>query len=119
MPQSLPQQQPFNTATERYQALQREWSWLLNNGQLLMREEKMTQWVNDVNRLGDQLTDLAAAPSHRKLEEVRSQLDQIDRVITSDMSVKSQQNRYRLQTWEHRLATIDHLLAYGEERFIP
>ncbi len=119
VPQSLPQQQPFNTATERYQALQREWSWLLNNGQLLMREEKMTQWVNDVNRLGDQLTDLAAAPSHRKLEEVRSQLDQIDRVITSDMSVKSQQNRYRLQTWEHRLATIDHLLAYGEERFIP
>ncbi len=117
--QSLPQQQPFNTATERYQALQREWSWLLNNGQLLMSEEKMTQWVNDVNVLGNQLTDLAAAPSHRKLEEVRSQLDQLDRVISSELSVKSQQNQYRLQTWEHRLTTIEHLLAYGEQRFIP
>ncbi|MBT9315244.1 glycoside hydrolase family 10 protein [Leptothoe spongobia] len=116
---SVPQQQPFNTAVERYQALQREWSWLLNNGQLLMQEKQLNQWVNDVNTLGVQLADLAEEPSHRKLEEVRSQLAQLDRIITSDLSVKSQQNRYRLQTWEHRLTTIEHLLTYGEKRFIP
>ncbi|MEA5463491.1 glycoside hydrolase family 10 protein [Leptothoe sp. PORK10 BA2] len=116
---SIPQQQPFNTATERYQALQREWSWLLSNGQILMREEKMAQWVSDVNALGDQLADLAADPSHRKLEQVRSQLTELERVITTELSVKSQQNQYRLQAWEHRLTTIEHLLAYGEQRFIP
>lgn len=116
---SLPQQQPFDTASERYQSLQREWSWLLSNGQLLMTEQRLSQWASDVNELGEQLAALAEAPSHRKLEEVRSQLDQLDRVITADLSVKSQQNQYRLQTWQHRLTTIEHLLAYGEERFIP
>ncbi|NEZ58827.1 hypothetical protein D0962_28015 [Leptolyngbyaceae cyanobacterium CCMR0082] len=119
MPHSLPQRQPFNTAAERYQSLQREWGWLLSNGQLLMREQRMAQWVDDVNKLGDQLADLAEDPSHRKLEEVRSHLHQLNQVIDSELTVKSQQNRYRLQTWEYRLATIEHLLAYGENRFIP
>ena len=117
--QSLPQQQPFDTAAERYQALQREWSWLLSHGQLLMNEQRLVQWVSDVNMVGDQLVDLAEEPSHRKLEEVRSHLLQINQTIASDLAVKSHHNRYRLQTWEHRLATIEHLLAYGEERFIP
>ena len=116
---SLPQQQPFSTAAERYQSLQREWGWLLSNEQLLLPERKLTQWVNDVNALGDQLTALAEEPSHRKLEEVRSQLDQLSQVIDSDLSVKSRQNRYRLRSWEHRLVSIEHLLAYGEKRFIP
>lgn len=116
---SLPQQQPFQTASERYQSLQREWSWLLSNGQLLMSEESLAQWVEDVNRLGNRLDELAQQPSHRKLEEVRSQLDQLDRTVNSSLTVKSQQNQYRLQTWQHRLSTIEHLLAYGEKRFIP
>ncbi len=116
---SLPQQQPFNTAAERYQSLQREWGWLLTNGQLVMREQRLAQWVDDVNGLGNQLADLAEAPSHRKLEEVRSQLDELNQVLDSELTVKSQQNQYRLQTWQHRLVTIEHLLAYGEERFIP
>lgn len=116
---SLPQQRPFSTAAERYQSLQREWSWLLSNGQLLMQEDQLTQWVEDVNSLGAQMVALADEPSHRKLEEVRSQLSQLDHTITSELSVKSQQNEYRLQTWEHRLTTIERLLAYGENRFIP
>ena len=118
MPHSLPQQQPFNTALERYQALQREWGWLLSNGQLLMQEQVIAQWVSDVNVLGAQLADLAENPSHRKLAVVRSQLDNLDRTIASDLIVQSQQNRYRLQAWQHRLTTIEYLLAYGEKRFI-
>ena len=119
IPYSLPQRQPFSTAVERYQSLQREWGWLLSNGKLLLSEQQMAQWVNDVNGLGDQLAALAEDPSHRKLEEVRSQLDQLSQVIESDLSVKSQQNRYRLETWENRLVSIENLLAYGETRFIP
>ncbi|MEM9805982.1 MAG: family 10 glycosylhydrolase [Cyanobacteria bacterium P01_D01_bin.56] len=119
MSQSLPQQQPFDTALERYQVLQREWSWLLGNGQVLMQEQLMTQWISDVNVLGAQMAELAENPSHRKLEVVRSQLENLDRTIANDLIVQSQQNRYRLQTWHHRLTTIEHLLAYGEKRFIP
>lgn len=118
-PHSVPQQQPFTTAAERYQALQREWSWLLNNGQILMQDQAVAQWVSDVNVLGEQLEALANDPSHRKLEVVRSQLNQLDRTISSDLTIQSQQNRYRLQTWQNRLTTIEHLLAYGEKRFIP
>lgn len=116
---SLPQQQPFNTAAERYQALQREWSWLLSHDRLLMREQDLTQWVDTVNRLGNQLADLAEAPSHRQLEEVRSQLEQLNQIIGSELTVKSQQNQYRLQAWQHRLSTIEHLLAYGGARELP
>ncbi|MEM9264997.1 MAG: family 10 glycosylhydrolase [Cyanobacteria bacterium P01_F01_bin.13] len=118
-PQSLPQQQPFNTAVDRYQALQREWGWLLDNGQLFMSEQLMEEWINDVNTLGNILAELAEEPSHRKLEDVRSHLTQINQVIDAELSVKSQQNRYRLQAWQHRLTTIEHLLAYGEKRSIP
>ncbi|MGD1953395.1 MAG: glycoside hydrolase family 10 protein [Leptolyngbyaceae cyanobacterium] len=119
IPYSLPQRQPFSTAVERYQSLQREWGWLLSNDQLLLPDQQLAQWVNDVNGLGDQLATLADEPSHRKLEEVRSQLDQLSQVIESDLAVKSQQNRYRLETWENRLISIENLLAYGETRFIP
>ena len=77
------------------------------------------QWVEDVNTLGEQLAELAENPSHRQLQEVRSHLLQLDQVVSSKLTVKSQQNRYRLQAWQHRLATIEHLLAYGETRFIP
>ena len=116
---SLPQQQPFNTAVERYQALQREWGWLLSHDQLLMPEQQLVQWVEDVNMLGEQLAELAENPSHRQLQEVRSHLLQLNQVVSSELTVKSQQNHYRLQTWQHRLATVEHLLAYGEKRFIP
>ncbi|MEM6254352.1 MAG: family 10 glycosylhydrolase [Cyanobacteria bacterium P01_D01_bin.156] len=115
----LPQQQPFNTALERYQALQREWSWLLSQGQVLMQEPDVAEWVGTVNMLGAQLADLAENPSHRKLEVVRSQLDNLDHTIASDLIVQSPQNNYRLQTWQNRLTTIEYLLAYGEKRFIP
>ncbi|NEP62607.1 MAG: family 10 glycosylhydrolase [Symploca sp. SIO2G7] len=116
---ALPQRRPFQTAAERYQALQREWGWLLSNGQLLMSEAQLPQWVDDVNRLGERLDELSQNPSHRKLEEVRSQLSQLDQTLSSALTVKSQQNRYRLQAWQRRLTTIEHLLAYGENRFIP
>jgi hypothetical protein len=116
--QPIPQQQPFTAAAERYQILQREWKWLLDNQQLEMEDRRLQQWATEVNALGQQLDELAQDPSHRKLAQVRSRLNRLRTSLNSGMTLRTASNAYRQRAWQSRLTTIEHLLAYGEERVL-
>lgn len=110
----LPQSAPYRAALGRYQALQREWNWLLTRDQLWMDREKLNQWAADVNALEQSLKTLADQPSARGLQTVRQQLATVRTALQSQILVETTSSRYRLETWQHRLTTIERLLAYGE-----
>jgi uncharacterized lipoprotein YddW (UPF0748 family) len=114
--QPLPQQAPFTAAVARYQALQREWNWLLANNQLSMEERRLNRWVAEANSLADYLEALAESPSRRELAQVRSRIERLRSTLNAGTTVRTTSSAYRLRTWQHRLTTIENLLAYGEDR---
>jgi len=108
-----PQRQPYQAALERYQLLTQEWSWLLNHGQLWLDPEHEAQWIARVHQLEQDLQALAQQPSQRRLNQVRSQLISLRATLGQTMDLRTASNDYRLQTWRHRLTTIERLLNYG------
>jgi uncharacterized lipoprotein YddW (UPF0748 family) len=85
--QPHPHAEPFQAASDRYAALQREWSWLLANQQLRMEERRLRQWTTEVNTLGEDLQELAETPSRRKLAQVRARLEHLRTTIDSNLTV--------------------------------
>lgn len=103
----------YHMALSRYQALQREWHWLLNQHKLWMDHHTLDQWVASVNRLGEELQTLAESPSRRGVSNVKGEISRV-RISLGGALVNTANSPYRLQVWQHRLATIEQLLDYGD-----
>ncbi|ASC69173.1 S-layer-related protein [Halomicronema hongdechloris C2206] len=110
---SPPQQQPYQAALERYRILKGEWSWLSNQGHLWLAPASEADWIAGVHQLEQDLAALAQQPSPRRLNQVRSQLISLRATLGHTMALRTVSNDYRLQTWRHRLTTIERLLNYG------
>lgn len=105
---------PVPLALERYQALQREWNWLLSQQKLWMERSVLEQWVQNVNQLEADFIALADSPSQRGLDRVQQGLTRVREPLTSQMLIETANSAYRLQVWHHRLGTIEHLLRHHE-----
>ncbi|HIK45124.1 MAG TPA: family 10 glycosylhydrolase [Leptolyngbyaceae cyanobacterium M65_K2018_010] len=103
-------------ALDRYQTLQREWNWLLNQQKLWMEEEALTRWIAAANQLETDLKALAASPSRRQLEAVKAGLAQVRGALNQQMVIQTTNNSYRLQVWQYRLRVIDQLVNQGQAR---
>lgn len=114
--QPIPQQEPFAAAADRYQALQREWRWLLAHQQMQVDEGELEQWVSEVNTLGEMLTELAEAPSREGVRGVQTRLTRLRTTLDSHVTLAANSTPYRQRTWQHRLTAVERLLAYGELR---
>lgn len=114
----IPYRQPFETASARYQALLREWNWLLENRQMWVQGGASEQWVRSARELDEALTKLAASPSVPHLNQARSRLNQFRQRLRGQVYVQSVSSRYRVRAWEHRLITLDNLLNYGEQHLL-
>ncbi len=110
----IPQADPFGAAAGRYQALQQEWRWLMDNGQLWISDDFLLEWVTDANVLGQKIAALEANPSRQEITAVQAQLQDLRQRLGTGMDVQTVSRDYRLQTWENRLLTIERLVAYGE-----
>jgi uncharacterized lipoprotein YddW (UPF0748 family) len=110
----IPYRQPFAAAAGRYDALEREWSYLLGNGQLWMREAQVAQWRSQAEALGEALTQLAERPSPQRLEHARTLLRSFRAEFDDWMYLHALNESYRVRTWQNRLATLETLLNYGE-----
>lgn len=114
--QPIPQQEPLATAASRYQALQREWRWLMDNGHLWVQPERLEAWVTEVNDLGLALEALAADPDPREIARARSRLLALQQTLGQGMDLQTANRPYRMDAWRLRLVTIDRFLAYGQAR---
>ncbi|MEO1094940.1 MAG: family 10 glycosylhydrolase [Cyanobacteria bacterium J06638_28] len=114
--QLVPQQTPYETAAQRFQALQREWNWLLANRQLLLVDPKLAEtWPERINRLGTQLSGLSPASSLEQVNTIQQQIQELSQSLGSGMQLQTATTRdYRLQTWHNRLESISRFLSYGK-----
>ena len=114
----VPYRQPFQTASARYAALMREWSWLLADGQLWINAPSQEAWVSEVEELEQALATLAENPSARHLERARSRLNRLRSNFNNQVRVSSVNGRYRVRAWDNRLGTLTNLLNYGERTLL-
>ena len=113
---TLPQKHPYATAAERFKSLQREWNWLLANGQMTVQPRLADRWVTEVNAVGDSLERLANG-SFNDITTVRSQVEALKTNLGAGLSLETATSSdYRRTTWNNRLETIDRLLVYGVAR---
>ena len=110
----IPYRQPFIAAADRFQALKKEWSFLLGNEQLFLRELQLESWGNEVGELATALENLADSPDHSNLNNARRKLRKFQLKFRSTMSAHARQNAYQVQTWQNRLTALEMLLNYGE-----
>ncbi|MFM7220446.1 MAG: glycoside hydrolase family 10 protein [Nodosilinea sp.] len=101
-------------ALQRYQALQREWHWLLTTGRLTLAPDRLADWVGAVNRLELDLQGLDQQPSQRRLAQVKRQLAALRHTLGQEVTVAVSQPDYRLQVWQDRLWVVEHLLQGGD-----
>lgn len=113
-PDPIPYRQPFHSAIARYTALQREWSFMMANGQLWIQDPEMTEWSAKAEELGRSLKDLAERPSHQRYQRAKTQLNDFRTEFDEWMSLQALIDGYRVETWDNRLETLETLLNYGE-----
>lgn len=116
----VPQQAPYQTAAQRFAALQQEWNWLLSNQQMSLATQLADSWTQQVNDLGQTLNALAdslAADTAADIETALAQLQALKRSLGIGMWLQTATTPdYRLQAWENRLESIHRFLAYGAAR---
>lgn len=113
----IPQQAPYQTAAQRFQLLQREWNWLLANGQLFIQPRLAAPWIEQVNALGDRLNELANTQSTTAIADIQAQIQALQRDLGAGMRLETATTRdYRLEAWENRLQAISRFLVYGAAR---
>ena len=110
----IPYRQPFIAAADRFQALKKEWSFLLGNEQLFLRELQLESWGNEVGELATALENLADSPDHSNFNIAKRKLRKFQLKFRSNMSDHARQNAYQVQTWQNRLTALEMLLNYGE-----
>ncbi|MEA5551405.1 family 10 glycosylhydrolase [Anabaena cylindrica UHCC 0172] len=114
----IPQRQPFRTAAFRYMALEKEWQFVREKGQLQMSASTISTFKNQSQELQNILNQLAASPSPRNLISARASLNRFQSRFRIWMIVAAKENPYQVKVWENRLLTIERLLRYGERRVI-
>lgn len=113
-PSLIPYRQPFPAAAARYQALQREWSFLLANHQLLLPEPVLSEWGKQADMLSSLLNQLTQEPSTQNLLSAKAYLVSFRSQFQRWMQSQSAIQPYQVQVWDNRLASIERLLRYGE-----
>lgn len=108
--------QPFATAHARYQALQREWQYLVTQQELALDERTLRSWANQSTTVETQLAALTTRPSASSFRQARTQLSQLRRQLAQWIAPQVARSPYRAQVWQNRLASIEQLLQYGQQR---
>ncbi|MGA1357209.1 MAG: glycoside hydrolase family 10 protein, partial [Prochlorothrix sp.] len=112
--QVLPHRDPFRAAQLRFTALEEEWDFLRGQEQLSVRPTAVESWQNQRQKLRQALATLAQRPSAAQVQVARSQLELVQNNLNDWFYLHALEHPYAMQTWAHRLDTIEILLNYGE-----
>ncbi len=103
----LPHRQPFQNVLERYQAQEREWLFLAQQGQLTIPDRQTLTQVMVA------LTQLARSPSEAHWQTARDALHNLERDLDGWQHPQPWHALTRVTTWRSRLKTLAELLLYG------
>lgn len=110
----IPYRQPLKAAAARYEALQKEWSFLLTNHQIWIQQPALSEWGKQADALLILLNQLATEPSAQNLSAAKASLVSFRSQFPKWMQQQAVKQPYQVQVWENRLAIIERLLNYGE-----
>ncbi len=114
----IPYRNPFGSAQERFQVLQREWQFLLDEDELRILEPYRSEWLAQTERVEQVLNSLNRDPGLAQVERAEQEVVVLRRGFQEWMRFDSLQNPYRVQTWENRLFSLEMMLRYGK-RVLP
>ncbi|MEA5421382.1 family 10 glycosylhydrolase [Spirulina sp. CCNP1310] len=114
-PEPVAHRRPFQTAHLRYQALQREWQYLLTTGEIDIEPAALTDWGNYGDRLETSLANLASNPSPQNLRQAQTALRSL-RTYLSRPERRGMTSNYRQRVWENHLIGLEQLLRYGAQQ---
>ncbi|MEN9243655.1 MAG: family 10 glycosylhydrolase [Gloeomargarita sp. DG02_5_bins_242] len=103
----LPHRQPFQNALQRYQAQEREWLFLAQQGQLTISDRQTLQQVTAA------LTQLSRHPSEAHWQAARSALQALEQELDGWQHPQPWHTLTRIPTWRARLKTLQEWLLYG------
>ncbi len=110
----IPYRKPFAAALDRYLALKREWSFLLANDQLWVRDDELQLLSKEAEKLAEVLKQLDENPSAQNIGTAKQQLAQFQKQFQMSMRLQALEHPYQVSSWGNRLASIEMLLRYGE-----
>ncbi len=110
----IPYRQPFVSASARYTALKREWSFLLANNQLWIRDNELQALGTKAEELAQALNQLAEDPSATHLKTAKRLLSDFRQQFTRSMRLQALERAYQVESWDNRLVGVEMLLRYGE-----
>ena len=111
---AIPYRQPFVAAADRYTALKREWSFLLANDRLWIRDPQLRALGEQASELAEALNQLASNPTPGNLNAAQRLLNDFERQFQRSMRLQALERSYQVESWENRLAGLKMLLRYGE-----
>ncbi|MEM9448468.1 MAG: family 10 glycosylhydrolase [Cyanobacteria bacterium P01_E01_bin.6] len=112
----IPFREPFTTASARFDALQHEWNFLLDNGVFWMRSTKRDEMRLASEEMQAILNDLSDDASARDIQQAQESFEQFTSQFEEWTYLQSFSHSYRVESWQHRLDMIDLLLSYGGDR---
>ncbi|MGB3534728.1 MAG: family 10 glycosylhydrolase [Microcoleaceae cyanobacterium] len=110
----IPYREPFAAASDRYLALKREWSYLLSQDQLWIREAELEAFRKQSEELEAALQQLAENPDPQTLGKAQRSLVLFRNQFNTAMRLQALEKAYQVRSWDNRLASLDMLLRYGE-----
>lgn len=111
----IPYRQPFAAAAARYQALKREWGFLLAEDRLEISSSQLKDLRRQSRDLEKALEQLAKNPSAKRLEQAKTKLAQLQSEFGGYMRSHASERPLQVQSWQNRLAVLEMLLNYGEQ----
>lgn len=112
----LPHRQSFKAASQRYQALQKEWNFLLLNNQVVIAPNHLQEWASNADSLNERLEQLAQNPSQRNLLLAKNSLSRFRNRFSVYLKEHRNLKPLQVESWENRLMTLENLLNYGERQ---
>ncbi len=114
----IPYRDPLQSVQARFQVLQQEWDYLLDQDELRLLADDREAWLAQTQQVSEALEQVVRLPTPDHLAEAQTALDDLRSQFPEWMRVDALQNAYRVETWENRLAALEIMLRYGE-RVLP
>ncbi len=111
----IPYRQPLESIQERFRLLAAEWEYLYKHNEIALSADMIGQWRQNTAQLQDTFNHLADRPSLPKITKARNEIVRYRASLKTWLKTdRNEDNTYRNQSWDNRLAGMDGLLRYSE-----
>ena len=110
----IPYRNPFESAHSRFQTLQQEWIFLLNNQQIKIDRSYLQQWSEQSDELAQALQELSENPSVGNAIKAQRKVSAFRLRLSRYLGDYKQTHAWQVEAWMNRLITVENILKYGE-----